>query len=241
MSYPIASSHYCDNRLLARLTADQYECISGTLEPINILPTQVLIECGKPIDYVYFPCTTIVSVLTTMQDGVMVEFTTIGNEGLLGVDLLAGATASLGTVICNVPGKALRMPVAAFKQAIQSKTPLRHVAQGYLLAYLSLLTQSVACDRMHSVEARFARWMLMAHDRAKGNEFLMTHGFLSQMLGAHCSSVSFVTSQFQQAGIIKYNRGRMSILKRDAMEGIACECYALAEAQFERSIGPFPK
>jgi CRP-like cAMP-binding protein len=181
----------------------------------------------------------VVSVLALMEDGSMVEVGTIGNEGFYGIDVLVGGERAIETTLCQIAGKALRMRAADFLGATDGNTPLRRVTQRYLLAYLSLISQSVACNRLHPTEARFARWILMTHDRVLGDDFYLTQEFLAAMLGAHRPSVSVVAGAFQQAGMIRYNRGRMTILNREALEDTACECYGIVRGQFERTVGPF--
>jgi CRP-like cAMP-binding protein len=200
---------------------------------------QVLGERDESISYIYFPCTAVLSVLSQMLDGQMVEVGTIGNEGFYGIDVLIGGNLAIETTLCQVPGKALRMPVADFKRAIDGNTPLRQVAQRYLQAYLSQVSQSVACNRLHNIEARFARWILMTHDRVLGDEFYLTQEFLADMLGVQRPSVSIVAGAFQEAGTIQYHRGHMTILKREALEQACCECYGIVNRQYERTIGSF--
>lgn len=129
------------------------------------------------------------------------------------------------------------MSAANFKHAIDGNTPLRQVAQRYLQAYLSMVSQSVACNRLHTTEARFARWILMEHDRVLGDEFHLTQKLLASMLGVHRPTVSLIAGAFQQAGMISYNRGKMTILKRDALEEICCECYDIVSKQLDITVG----
>jgi CRP-like cAMP-binding protein len=129
------------------------------------------------------------------------------------------------------------MSAADFKRAIDGNTPLRQVAQRYLQAYLSMVSQSVACNRLHTTEARFARWVLMTHDRVLRDDFYLTQEFLASMLGVHRPTVSLVAGSFQQAGMIRYSRGKMTILNRNALEEICCECYEIVNKQFDSTVG----
>lgn len=236
----ISSSSPCDNLLLGLLRADSFNELVPFLETIDLKAKETIGEKGKPPSYIYFPCTTVLSVLNQMLDGQMVEVGTVGNEGFYGVDVLIGSEVATETTICQVKGRALRMPAADFRRAIEANVPLRQVTQRYLQAYMSMLSQSVACNRLHGIEARFARWVLMTQDRVRGDEFDLTQEFLASMLGVHRPSVSLVAGAFQQAGIISYTRGHMTILKRDALKEICCECYAVVNTQFERTIGFSP-
>lgn len=227
----------CENLLLARLSEDEYQALAPGLHPVHTRQKDVLGEREKPLRYVYFPCTSVLSVLAYMSNGTAVEVGTIGNEGFLGIEVLVGGDLSTETTVCQVEGDNLRMSVGDFKEAVVGDTPLRRIAQRYLMAYLSLVSQSVACNRLHTIEERFARWVLMTHDRVKGGQFDLTQEFLADMLGVHRPSVSLVASTFQQAGLIKYSRGHMSILNRRGLEDTACECYEIVSKQFDRLLG----
>ena len=237
----VPSSQPCDNRLLALLSAQDYHALAPHLELVTLDIKEIVGERGQPIRYIYFPCTAVLSVLALMLDGQAVEVGTIGNEGFSGIDVLVDSDLATETFICQIKGKALRMPVADFKRAIDGNTPLRRVTLRYLQAYLSLVSQSVACNRLHHVEARFARWVLMTHDRVLGEEFYLTQEFLASMLGVHRPTISLVAGAFQQAGMIRYNRGHMTILQREALEDVCCECYDIVNNQFERTLGTLQK
>jgi CRP-like cAMP-binding protein len=241
MSSSYVTSQPCENQLLSLLSAGDYGALMPYLETVDLSVKQVLGERGNPYSHVYFPCSAVVSVLAMMKDGAMVEVGTIGNEGFYGIDVLVGGESAIETTICQIAGKALRMRVADFICAIDGNTPLRHVTQRYLMAYLSLVSQSVACNALHTIEARFARWILMTHDRVLEDDFHLTQEFLANMLGAHRPTVSVVAGAFQQAGMIRFNRGHMAILRREALEEATCECYGIVKEQFERTLGPLRK
>ena len=232
------SSQHCENHLLSLLSADEYGNLTSYLETVDLSFNQVIGTRHRPISHIYFPCGAVLSVLAQMLDGQTVEVGTIGKEGFYGIDVLIGGEQAIETTICQIPGKALRMPVAAFVSAIEGNSPLRNITQRYLQVYLSLVSQSVACNRLHTVEARFARWILMTHDRVLGDDFPLTQEFLACMLGVQRPSVSLVAGVFQQAGMISYSRGHMTILNRHALEETACECYGIVREEFERIIGP---
>jgi CRP-like cAMP-binding protein len=237
MLISVPSSPPCDNRLLNLLSSDDYQALASHLEKVDLNIKDKIAERGQPIRYIYFPCTAVLSVLNQMLDGQLVEVGTIGNEGFSGIDVLIGSDLATETTICQIRGKALRMPVADFQRAVDGNTPLRRVTQRFLQAYLSMVSQSVACNRLHTIEARFARWVLMTHDRVLGDDFFLTQEFLASMLGVHRPSISLVAGAFQQAGMIRYTRGQMTILKRDGLEEICCECYDIVNKQYERTVG----
>ncbi len=224
------------NRLLATLSDEDYEELAPSLSPVRLRHRDVVAERGKPATHVYFPCGAVLSVLTYMQSGAAVEVGTIGMEGFFGLELLVGGKRWTETTLCQVEGDSLCMPAGAFHDAIAGDTPLRRITQRYLMAYLALVSQSVACNRLHNIEERFARWVLMTHDRVNGDEFFLTQDFIADMLGVHRPSVSLVAGAFQQAGFIKYSRGKMSILNREGLEDASCECYAVSKNQFAKVL-----
>lgn len=227
----------CANLILASLPEAEYQALRPDLEFFPSPLRTVIFERDKEIRYVYFPLSGCHSVLAVMQDGAAVEVGTVGNEGLSTVDVLTGSTVATETTICQIPGESLRMPVGRFMQAIEDHRELRRLSFRFLQAYLSHVSQSVACNRLHTTEERFARWILASHDRVQGDEFQLTQEFLADMLGVHRPSVSLIARRFQQAGLIDYRHGIVKILDRAGLEDACCECYATVRKQFERIIG----
>jgi CRP-like cAMP-binding protein len=172
-----------------------------------------------------------------MENGSAVEIGTVGYEGLSTVDLIMGSELAIETTICQIPGTALRMPAETFREMTANDTPLRWLALRYLQAYLSQVSQSAACNRLHSLEARMARWLLMSHDRMRRQDFTLTQEYLATMLGVQRPSLSVAAGALQRAGIIDYQRGRMRILDREALEKTSCECYRTVQSHFERALG----
>jgi CRP-like cAMP-binding protein len=225
------------NFLLNTLDDREYRLLAPHLELVHMQAKESAAQRGTSPTHVYFPCTGVFSVLSVMADGSAVEVGTIGREGFVGAEILIGSTRWTETVVCQVEGDALRMGIGDFMAAVDGDTPLRRSAQRYLLAYMSLVSQSVACNRLHTIEARFARWVMMTHDRVDGDEFHLTQEFLAIMLGVQRPSVSLVASAFQQAGLIRYNRGNMVILNRPGLEDVCCECYDIVTQQFKQLLG----
>ena len=172
-----------------------------------------------------------------MEDGVGIEVGTCGNESFTGVELLLGATVAVETVSCQIPGHSLRMKVDDFRLTADNHLPFRRLLQCSAQGYLAQVSQSVACNRLHNVENRFARWLLITHDRVQGDEFALTQEFMAAMLGVHRPSDSLVAGMFQQAGIIKYTRGHVTILDRAKLEEASCECYGVVRKQYQRLLG----
>jgi CRP-like cAMP-binding protein len=225
------------NILLDTLSDDEYQLLKPRLYKVHLQPKDVIGERGAAPIHIHFPCTAVFSVLASMSDGSTVEVSTIGREGFVGIETLAGGETWTETTICQVEGDSVRIPLADFKEAIAGDTPLRRIAQRYLLVYLGMISQSVACNRLHPLEARFARWVLMTQDRVGSDEIQLTQEFLAIMLGVQRSSVSLMAGNFQQAGLIQNRRGRMTILDRRGLEDASCECYAAVREQFRRVLG----
>jgi CRP-like cAMP-binding protein len=233
-SSPLAGK--CGNYLLSTLTDDGYAALAPRLQRIHMVPKDVVGERNTLIDYIYFPCGAVLSVLAYMSDGTAIEVGTAGREGFCGIEVLVAGERWTETTICQVEGDCFRMSVKDFKEAIQADTPLLRATQQYMQVYLALVSQSVACNRLHTIEERFSRWVLMTHDRVDGDVFHLTQEFLAVMLGVQRPSVSLVASSFQQAGLIRYHRGRMTILNRHGLEETCCECYAAVRQLFHNVL-----
>lgn len=226
------------NHLLSLLSEDAHAALLPMLQPVQLGIKEMLHERGKPFSpYVYFPVNCAISAILPLLDGAAVEVGSVGNEGFSGVEMLTGADAPVNTYFCQIPGQAIRMAVADFMPALDTVPGLRKAAFGYLQGFLAQMAQSAACNGQHSVEARFARWMLITHDRVDGDEFKLTQEFMAQMLGVQRPSVSLVANQFQQAGLLRYSRGNVEILNRQGIEDVACECYFDVRGQFQRLMG----
>ena len=236
MPVPVIAAE-CPNLLLSLLPEEEYQMLRLHLEYCPTPAKTILFERGKAIRHVYFPLSGAHSVLAVMEDGAAVEVGTVGYEGMSTVDVLTGSTLATETTICQIPGDSLRMPVEKFNEVLQKAKELRRLAYRFLQAYLSQVSQSVACNRLHPTEERFARWLLASNDRARSNTFQLTQEFLADMLGVHRPSVSLIARNFQQAGLLTYRRGVITILDREGIEEASCECYAVVRAQFERALG----
>lgn len=236
MSITAHTARQCNN-LLSLLPDDDYQALQPYLELVKLPVKKVIFERDKPMPYIYFPCNCVLSFLTHMEDGTAIEVGTVGNEGFSGIDVLIGADLASETCICQIPGNSFRIRTAVFREMVIDDTPIRTITQRHLQAYFRQMSQSVACNRLHTNEARFARWMLITHDRVQGNEFYMTQEFMAIMLGMHRPSISLIAGAFQEAGMIRYQRGRMTIVDRAQLEDICCECYGIVAKQFQRVLG----
>jgi CRP-like cAMP-binding protein len=223
------------------LSDAHYEAIAPLLTPVMCEVKQPLGERGGPIAYIHFPCGSVISVVALMSNGKGVEVSAIGSEGFHGIDALVGASRWSDSAICQISGPALRMPVQAFHEAVAGDTPLRQVAMRYLRLYMAQVAQSVACNRLHSVEERFARWVLNTRDRVESDEFELKQEFMAEMLGVHRPQVSLVAGIFQRAGFVNYQRGHMSILDADGLERSCCECYQAGKENFDTLFNTIPE
>lgn len=224
------------NKLLAALPKTEYQRLLPNLEPVSLSFKHLLYECNEPIEYVYFLNNCVVSLVRVMEDGGVVEVATIGNEGMAGLPVLLGATYSPNETFVQVPGDALRMQVDVFKREVTPGSPLHNLLLCYTQALMNMLAQSVACNRLHSIEERCCRWLLLTRDRVNSNEFPLTQEFLAQMLGVRRASVSEVAAILQKAGLIRYHRGKMMILNREGLERGSCECYQIIKKEFEHLL-----
>jgi CRP-like cAMP-binding protein len=219
------------NGVLAALPANELERIERDLTLVDLPYKQVLIEHNQPIEAVYFPVAGMVSLISLMADGSGIEVASIGREGVVGVPTFLGCETMAGQAVTQIAGSALRMPVPAFREAAAECEVLSARLGRYTQALLTLVSQSSGCNRVHLVEPRCARWLLMVEDRV-GRSFPLTHLFLSQMLGVRRATVTEVLGRFQDAGLIEYRRGRITIVDRGGLEGAACECYGIVESEF---------
>jgi CRP-like cAMP-binding protein len=184
---------------------------------------------------VYFPIDLVGSVLAETDAG-PVEVGTIGNEGVVGLPVFLGARSGPGMAMVQVPGRALRMELEAFRREARTGE-LRSLLERYTLGFLTLVSQGTACNRSHSAEQRLARWLLIVHDRVGRDEFPLTQEFMAQMLGVRRATVSETAAKLHNDGLISYSRGVVRLLDRAALEKTSCECYQIVRAGFERLFG----
>jgi CRP-like cAMP-binding protein len=221
------------NSLLSQLSGSAYERLEPHLETVELARNQTLWEPDVTIRSIYFPRGCVLSVLVMLEDEGPVEAATIGREGLLGVPVALGADSTSSKTIAQVSGPAVRLPAALFRTALDEDAELRGIVLRYAQALLEQTSQSVACNRRHSMDERCARWLLMTHDRVGADRFQLTQAFLAFMLGVRRASVTVAAGMLQQAGLIKYSRGNVTILDRPRLEEASCECYGAVRAKTE--------
>ena len=225
------------NRLLRALPAEDHAWIEPHLEHVALKFKQTLADPNEPFRHVYFIETGVVSVINHIAGG-MIEVGTIGNEGLAGLSVFLDADAIPSQSLVQVAGEAKRVRADIFAAGADERAGLRRVLHRYTQAFLTQVAQTAACNRAHELQERCARWMLMTHDRAGGDDsFPMTHEFLSFMLGVRRAGVTVAAGMLQKAGLISYSRGTVTVLDRKGLEAASCDCYGIVRAHFDRLLG----
>jgi CRP-like cAMP-binding protein len=217
------------NMLLAALPADVMERLAPTLDLVPLKLKHQLHKAGEPIQDVYFPGGGFCSIVTVLHDGNMVEVATIGREGAAGVQAALNESPSpSATMVQGETNTCYRMPSDAFREEMNRHEAFYDLLTRYAQALVGFIMQSTACNAVHSVEQRLARWLLMAHDRMGTDAFTLTQEFAAMMLGASRPTVTIVAGTLQKAGLITYHRGELTIVDRERLEAASCECYRAA-------------
>jgi len=225
-----------ENKLLAKLPREELEVVSPDLEPVRLALRDVLHAPFEPIEHVFFITRGVASMVNEPDTGEVVEFATIGSEGIVGFPVVLGSNSVPSRAIMQVPGEALRLKATELERALP-RTPMLHkLLLRYTMALLNQIAQSTSCNRLHEVQERCARWLLQTHDRVEGDSFPITHEFLSQMLGVHRPSVSVAAGMLQKAGLIEYTRGQVTIVDRKGLEAASCRCYRIITDEYVRLL-----
>ena len=223
------------NRFLARLPEASYRRLVSLLEPVSLTLGQILYEARGPIEYAYFPTGAVLSALTVMEDGNAIEVATIGNEGLVG-HYGYGGTRSPHRVIVQVEDGGQRIASRALEREGTKDTQLRELLTAYHIAFMSQVSQSVACNGLHRLSQRCCRWLLMTRDRVGSDSLRLTHEYLAIMLGARRAGVTETLRPLQKAGLVKSYRGLITILDGAGLEARACECYFVVRNEYDRLL-----
>ena len=225
------------NLLLSTLLPTERERLFPHLQPVTLSMGQTICQPGERSNYCYFPTSSVISLLYTMRDGSTAEMGLVGNEGLLGVAVFLGGESTCSTALVAVAGDAFRLPAKLLQQEFAHPGPLQHFLLRYTQALITQISQTAVCNGLHSVEQRLCRWLLLCHDRKNCSDLLMTQELTANMLGARRESVTVAAGHLQDAGLIHYSRGRISILDRNGLESSVCECYRVVEDEFDRLFG----
>jgi CRP-like cAMP-binding protein len=224
------------NRILATVPQAELDRFFSSLQPVSLALKQVLCEVGGPLECIYFIEEGVASVLTRMTDASTIEVGMIGREGIVGAAALLGGEVSAQHVVVQVPGTALRMKATECRAAFEQSAAFRAPVLRYIAALLDLSAQTAACNRLHSIEQRGARWFLMARDRMNADVMPMTHEFLASMLGVRRAGVTETVGELHRSGLIQNHRGSVTILDRDGLEAAACECYQIDHERLMRLL-----
>ena len=226
-----------ENGLLRALGLADRATLEADFEAVDLKFKASLHEPGDPTPYVYFPDDGVLSLLTVLENGMAVELGHVGREGMADISVFLGLEASESRIIVQVPGTALRMDSERFREHLDAQPDLRRIMGAYVLEFFTMVAQTTACNGQHSIEQRFARWVLMTQDRTIRREFPITQEFLAEMLGVTRPKVSHAAGAMQRRGLVHYHRGLMTVEDRTGLEATACECYALVWGRFEEFEG----
>jgi CRP-like cAMP-binding protein len=225
-----------ENRLLAILPDGDRQRLLPHLERVHLDFKYVVYAPNEPVLHVHFLLTGMISLLTVMDDGSAIEVATVGNEGMIGLPVFLGTGSMPGQAITQIPGNALRMRAEVFRSEVNGGGALHQILQRYTQGLLTQVAQSAACNRLHPMIERCARWLLITHDRVGVDQFPLTHEFLSQMLGVRRATVTVATGALQQAGLIRSHRGRITVCDRAGLEDASCECYRIIRNEYNRLL-----
>jgi CRP-like cAMP-binding protein len=231
-----ASGGRSRNRLLSALSPADYGRLEPQLEPVSLATRDLLFDVGEPITHVYFIESAVGSVLGVMADGTAVETATVGREGMVGIPVFLGSDRTSAQAFCQVAGDALRMESGAFRAHVAASAALRDLLNRYTQALFTQVAQSSACNRVHAMEQRCARWLLQTHDRVGVDSFPLAQQFLAQMLGVRRATVTVAAGALERVGLITYRQGVIRIVDRAGLEHFACECYAIIAHVFARLV-----
>jgi CRP-like cAMP-binding protein len=229
-------NHARNNRLLAALPGEELERLRLDLEDVKLETGAILTDAEQPLSHVYFPHDSVVSLVSLMDDGRVAETATIGREGVAGFEAMLHGETAYNRQTVQVTGRASRVEFERMVDLVAELRHLRLVMSCYVQAFVAQVLQSVACIGLHSVDVRCGRWLLMTHDRVGKDSFPLTQEFLAEMLGVHRPTVTVAARMLQQAGLIRYSRGVVTILDRAGLEHAACECYGIVRRRFERLL-----
>jgi CRP-like cAMP-binding protein len=226
------------NRLLASLPPEEWGRWAPLLERVDMPLGQVLCESGVTLNYVYFPITSIVSLLYVMENGASAEIAVVGDEGIVGISLFMGGGSTPSRAVVQSAGVGCRLKAPLMKSEFDRAGPVLHLLLRYTQALLTQMAQTAVCNRHHTLDQQLCRWLLLSLDRLQGAELIMTQELIANMLGVRREGVTEGALKLQKAGLIKYSRGHLTVLDRKGLESRTCECYAVVKREYDRLL-PF--
>ena len=222
------------NQLLAAMPEAEWKRWLPEIEAIDLPLGKVLYEPGSTLTHVYFPTTAIISLLYVLENGASAEIAVVGNEGLVGISLFMGGDSTPSRAVVQSAGKGFRLPAQAMKDEFNRGGAVLHLLLRYTQALITQMAQTAVCNRHHSLDQQLCRWLLLSLDRLEGSELVMTQELISNMLGVRREGVTEAALHLQSAGLIKYSRGRISVLDRPGIEKRSCECYGVVKKEYDR-------
>ena len=229
------------NHLLAALPGAEFNRLSAHLELVPMPLGEALYESGGRLQHVYFPTTSIVSLLYVLEDGASAEIAVVGNEGILGISLFMGGETTPSRAVVQSAGFGYRLKAQLLKNEFNRAGPVLHLLLRYTQALITQMTQTAVCNRHHSVEQQLCRWLLLSLDRLSTDSLTMTQELIANMLGVRREGVTEAAGNLQRAGLIRYSRGRIEVLDRPGLEQAVCECYAVVKTEFDRLLSDIPR
>ena len=224
------------NHLIEALPAGDYQRLGPHLEHVELELGDVLYEPGMKMRYVYFPTTAIVSLLYVMEDGASAEIAIVGNEGILGISLFMGGETTPSRAVVQSAGFGYRMKAQLLKDEFGRFGPMMHLLLRYTQALITQMAQTAVCNRHHTVDQQLCRWLLLSLDRLASNELTMTQELIANMLGVRREGVTEAAGKLQEAGLVTYRRGKITVLDRPRLEARSCECYDVVKREFDRLL-----
>ena len=237
MSVSVGPGAPRENRILAALPIDEYERVLPSLQQVSFSLGEVVYEFGGHLDFVYFPTTSIVSLLYTMENGATAEMGLTGNDGVVGIALFMGGGTMPNRAVVQSAGAAIRMRAKVLQDEFARGGQFQRLLLRYTQALITQISQTAVCNRLHSVEQQLCRWLLLSHDRVKADELIMTQELIADMLGVRREGVTVAAGRLQDDGAISYVRGHIKILNRKKLEETVCECYRVVKDEFDRLLG----
>ncbi|MEO6280167.1 Crp/Fnr family transcriptional regulator [Roseateles sp.] len=224
------------NQLLAALPPAEWLRWQPLLETVDLPLGRVLYESGSVLSHVYFPTTSIVSLLYVMEDGASAEIAVVGHEGLVGVSLFMGGESTTSRAVVQSAGRGYRLRAAVLKEEFSRSGPVLHLLLRYTQALITQMAQTAVCNRHHLLDQQLCRWLLLSLDRLSGNELAMTQELIANMLGVRREGVTEAALKLQDAGLIRYARGHITVLDRAGLEERSCECYSVVKEEYDRLL-----
>lgn len=225
-----------ENQLLAVLPEVEWARIEPYLVEVDLPLGQVIYESGGQLEHVYFPTTSIISLLYVMEDGASAEIAIVGHEGIVGVSLFMGGETTPSRAIVQSAGRAWRLNAGMLKDEFNRAGPMQRLLLRYTQALITQMAQTAVCNRHHSIDQQLCRWLLLSVDRLPSNELRMTQELIANMLGVRRSGVTAAALKLQNAGLIRYSHGHITVLDRPGLEAHVCECYAVVKREFDRLL-----